>query len=76
MKKTKLLLIFCISLLIVGTSTLVFAANTEDYSTTTTINGVTVKWEYKLSNSNQVVDLKCLNPLELKGNIRIKRDIK
>ena len=71
MKKTKLLLIFCMSLFIVGICTSVFATSTQDYVTTTTINGVTVKWEYKLNDSNQIIDLKCLNPLELKGSITI-----
>ena len=72
MKKTKLLLIFCISLLIVGICTSVFAVSTENYGVTTTIiNGVTVKWEYKVNNSNQIIDLECTNPSELKGSITI-----
>ena len=72
MKKTKLLLIFCISLLIVGICTSVFAVSTENYGVTTTIiNGVTVKWKYKVNNSNQIIDLECTNPSELKGSITI-----
>ena len=67
----KRLIILSMFLLIIGICTSVLAANTEDYITTTTINGVTVKWEYNLNSSNQIINLKCINPLELKGSITI-----
>ena len=75
MKKTKLLVIFYISLLIVGICNFVFAADTQTHITTTTINGVTAKWEYRLNDSNQIIDLKCINPSELKGSIAIPSNL-
>lgn len=49
-----------------------FIVNAVDIQTTTsTINGITVEWAYTLNESNQIVNLKCTNPAELKGNITI-----
>lgn len=48
----------------------VFAQNTI-YTTTSTINDVTVNWEYELNDSNQIENLKCLNPADLTGKVLI-----
>ncbi len=43
----------------------------EKYTFTSTINGVTANWEYEVNESNQIENLKCTNPTELKGNVTI-----
>ena len=43
----------------------------DKVTTSSTINGVTVKWEYELNDLNQIENLKCTNPAELTGNIMI-----
>ena len=56
-------------LLLVRLSGNVFAK--DIYTATSTINGVTVNWEYKVNESNQIENLKCTNPTALTGNITI-----
>ena len=65
LKKVFVIMIFLI--LILGGSALA----AETYTTTSTINGVTVNWQYQLNESDQIKNLKCLNPAELTGSIGI-----
>ena len=65
----KICIIIIMMLLLAGLSVNVFAKDT--YTTTTILNGVTVNWQYELNNSNQIVNLKCLNPADLLGDITI-----
>ena len=67
LKKISIILIAI--LLLVGLSENVLA--TDKYTATSTINGVTVNWEYELNDSNQVENLKCTNPTDLTGNITV-----
>lgn len=56
-------------LVIVGLRGNVFGKDT--YTATSTINGIKVNWEYQLNEKNQIENLKCINPVELRGNITI-----
>lgn len=71
MKKIKIIMV----ILVIISSILLIAnysnAATDEYVTTTVINGVTANWEYRLNDSNQIVDLKCTNPSDLKGSVTI-----
>ena len=65
----KITIILIMSFLLVGLRGKVFA---QDLSTaTSTINGITVNWQYELNESNQIEDLKCTNPIDLTGNITL-----
>ena len=44
---------------------------TDTYTTASTINGITVNWEYELNDSNQIENLKCTNPSDLTGSIAL-----
>ncbi len=63
------LIIFIIAIFILSITSVVLAADV--HTTTSVINGVTVKWEYNIDKSNQIIDLKCTNPTELTGNVTI-----
>ena len=63
------LIIFIIAIFILSITSVVVA--TDVHTTTSIINGVTVKWEYNIDKSNQIIDLKCTNSTELTGNITI-----
>ena len=63
------LIIFIIDIFILSITSVVLA--TDVHTTTSIINGVTVKWEYNIDKSNQIIDLKCTNSTELTGNITI-----
>ena len=63
------LIIFIIAIFILSITSVVLA--TDVHTTTSVINGVTVKWEYNIDKSNQIIDLKCTNPTELTGNVTI-----
>ena len=63
------LIIFIIAIFILSITSVVLA--TDVHTTTSIINGVTVKWEYNIDKSNQIIDLKCTNSTELTGNITI-----
>lgn len=65
----KLSIVLFIILLLTGISNNVLGK--EKYTTTSTINEVTVNWEYELNDSNEIENLKCTNPTELTGNITI-----
>ncbi len=65
----KIFSILIMILLLVRLSGNVFAK--DIYTATSTINGVTVNWEYKVNESNQIENLKCTNPTALTGNITI-----
>lgn len=66
--KFSILTIFLIVLLLIFPQ----IVNAVDKQTTTsTINGVTVKWSYTLNEANQIENLKCTNPTELTGNITV-----
>lgn len=65
----KIFSILIMILLLVGLSGNVFAKDT--YTATSTINGVTVNWEYEVNETNQIENLKCTNPTALIGNITI-----
>ena len=71
MKKIKIIMV----ILVIISSILLIAnysnAATDEYVTTTVINGVTANWEYRLNDSNQIVNLKCTNPSDLKGSVTI-----
>ena len=56
-------------LLLVGLSGNVFAKDT--YTTTSTINGVIVKWKYEVNETKQIENLECTNLTDLTGNITI-----
>ena len=43
----------------------------DNYNATAVINGVTANLEYELNDSNQVINLKCLNANELTGSVTI-----
>ena len=46
--------------------------NAEDtYTTTSTINGVTINWSYTLNESGQIKNLKCTNPADITGNVTV-----
>ena len=65
----KITIILIMSFLLIGLRGKVFA---QDLSTaTSTINGITVNWQYELNESNQIEDLKCINPIDLTGNITL-----
>ena len=63
------LIIFIIAIFILSITSVVLA--TDVHTTTSIINGVTVKWEYNIDKSNQIIDLKCTNSTEPTGNITI-----
>ena len=65
----KIFYILIMMFLLVGVYSNVLA--TDTYTTTTTINGVTVNWQYELNDSNQIENLKCINPSDLTGNLII-----
>ena len=66
----KIFSIFIIIILVLlGLCGTVFAKDT--YTATSTINGVTVNWSYELNDSNQIENLKCINPTDLIGNVII-----
>ena len=65
----KAIAICFIIIIMLGICGTVFASDT--YTTTSTINGTTVNWEYKLNASNQIEELKCTNPTEIKGKLTI-----
>ena len=65
----KIFSIFIIILVLLGLCGTVFAKDT--YTATSTINGVTVNWSYELNDSNQIENLKCINPTDLIGNVII-----
>ena len=71
MKKIKIIMV----ILVIISSILLIAnysnAATDEYVTTTVINGVTANWEYRLNDSNQIVYLRCTNPSDLKGSVTI-----
>ena len=71
MTKERKILLFSIILLFVFLifPSIVNAADT--YTTTSTINDVTVNWSYTLNDSNQIIDLTCTNPSDLTGSITI-----
>ena len=71
MTKERKILLFSIILLFVFLifPSIVNAADT--YTTTSTINDVTVNWSYTLNDSNQITDLTCTNPSDLTGSITI-----
>ena len=70
MSKTKFLIIsLLIGIILLIMPTVVKAADT--YTTTSTINDVTVNWSYKLNDANQIENLKCTNPADLTGNITV-----
>ena len=71
MTKERKILLFSIILLFIF---LIFPSivNASDtYTTTSTINDVTVNWSYTLNDSNQITDLTCTNPSDLTGSITI-----
>lgn len=74
MKKVKyFIMFFLISIFLLLTPTMV---NADDkFNSTSNLNGVTANWEYRLNNSNQIIDLKCTNAKELKGDITIPSTI-
>ena len=69
----KIFSIIIMVLLLLGLCGTVFAKDT--YTATSTINGVTVNWEYELNNSNQIENLKCTNSTDLTGNVKIPANI-
>ena len=71
MTKERKILLFSIILLFVFLifPSIVNAADT--YTTTSTINDVTVNWSYTLNDSDQITDLTCTNPSDLTGSITI-----
>ena len=46
-------------------------ATDDTYTTASTINGIIIKWSYKLNDSNQIVDLKAINTNEIVGELTI-----
>ena len=71
MKKIKIIM-----LIVIIISSILLIANysnaaTDEYVTTTVINGVTANWKYSLNDSNQIVYLRCTNPSDLKGSVTI-----
>ena len=69
MRKKYLIIILLIGLILFFAPTMVNAA--DKYTATSTINGVTVNWEYELNESNEIENLKCINPSELTGDVKI-----
>ena len=65
----KRFIILIMFLLLVGLTGTVLAK--DKYTTTSTINGATINWEYELNDSNQIENLICTNPVDLSGNITI-----
>lgn len=65
----KFFIVLFASLLMIGICGKVLAVDTQ--TATSTINGVTVNWEYEVNESNQIENLKCTNPTDLAGNITI-----
>ena len=59
--------------LLVGLSENVLAKDT--YTATSTINGVTVNWQYELNESDQIEELTCTNTSDLTGKITIPSTI-
>lgn len=69
MRKKYLIIILLIGLILFFAPTMVNAV--DKYTATSTINGVTVNWEYELNESNEIINLKCTNATALTGNITI-----
>ena len=65
----KIFSILIMILVLLGLCGTVFAKDT--YTATSTINGTTVNWSYELNDSNQIENLKCINPTDLIGNVII-----
>ena len=65
----KFSIILVIFLLFIGLSGSVFAV--DKYTTTSTINGVTVNWEYQINDSNEIESLICTNVASLTGDITV-----
>ena len=65
----KIFSIIIMILILVGLSGNVFANDT--YTATSTINGVTVNWQYEINDKDQITNLECTNPTDLVGNITV-----
>ena len=50
-------------------------AEEQTYTASSTINGATVNWSYKLNDSNEVTDLVCTNVSDVTGDITIPSTI-
>ena len=66
----KFIIILFASILMLGISGNVLATDATP-TATSTINGVTVNWSYKLNEANQIEELKCTNISVLIGNITV-----
>ena len=70
MKKTKnLLIVLFLSFVLLIIPNICKA--TDKYNAQSTINGITVNWEYELNKTNQIINLICKNPTELTGSVTI-----
>ena len=65
----KVLTAFFMIVLFSGLSGSVLAK--DNYTTTSSINGVIVNWEYELNESNQIEKLKCTNASKLSGEVTV-----
>ena len=70
-KKVFISIVLVLGLLFVSSG--VMAA--EKQTSSSTINGVTVNWEYELNDSNEIVELKCTNKSDLTGKLDIPSTI-
>ena len=73
-KKVFIILLIMLVILLLFLLTGKVLAN-EKHTTSSTINGASVSWEYYLNNSNQITDLKCANPEVLTGEIAIPSNL-
>ena len=69
LKSKKLLIALILLIAILLLPNMVEAADTV--TSTSTINGVTVNWSYKLNENNKIEDLKCTNAEVLTGSVSI-----
>lgn len=67
----KYLKLVCLIVMLLIIPTLVNASDDTEYTTTSTINGVTANLQYKLDEKNQVIELKCLNAEEISGELTV-----
>ncbi len=71
MKKIKSLLFILIAILLIISIPNSIKADDTKYTTSSVINGRTIQWEYQLNDSNEIINLKCLNSVALYGDITI-----
>ena len=70
----------CITLLFIVLALILIIPNVSNatdttYTSTSTINGVTVNWSYELNETDEIEELTCTNISDLSGNITIPATI-